>query len=228
MSYIHSELTLPRWFTLTEISVYLLFWDSLRTGVPHVMSSKKFSIKKAGVSTGFIFIILLIFGVFLFRKPSPWSREEMEKWINEAAERYEVSPNLARAVVWKESRFFPSARGAAGEIGLMQIRALAASEWAAAESIPNFHHEQVLHPATNTLAGTWYLKKMLKRYHYTDKPEIYALADYNAGRQQVLKWIKGAAYTNSTEFLKNMSYPTTKQYIFDVLQKAEEFSKSPH
>ena len=55
---------------------------------------------------------------------------------------------------------------------------------------------------------------MLKRYHYTDKPEIYALADYNAGRQQVLKWIKGAAYTNSTEFLKNMSYPTTKQYIF--------------
>src|SRR5712664_1601796 len=82
--------------------------------------------------------------------------------IRAAAQRYGVEAALVKAIVWRESRFDPAARGGAAEIGLMQISADAAREWADAEHIPAFEHEDCFDPATNALAGTWYLKKLLK------------------------------------------------------------------
>src|SRR6266487_562064 len=82
---------------------------------------------------------------------------------------------LVKAVVWRESRFNPNARGAAEEIGLMQLREEAAREWAEAEHVHGFAHEHCFDPVTNTLAGTFYLKKLLKRYRQADDPVPYAL-----------------------------------------------------
>jgi len=139
--------------------------------------------------------------------------------ILNAAKRYGVEPALVKAVVWRESWFDPQARGRAGEIGLMQIREPAAREWAEAERLTGFDAQQLVDPATNTLAGTWYLAKLLKRYPQTDNPFAYALADYNAGRTHVLRWNKGAAATNSAAFLAQMDYPTTRKYVETVQQR---------
>ena len=79
--------------------------------------------------------------------------------------KYRVQPALIKAVIWKESRFDPKARGLAGEIGLMQIMKDAAGDWARAENIVPFHHEHLTHPGSNTLAGTWYLRKALGALH---------------------------------------------------------------
>jgi len=46
--------------------------------------------------------------------------------IRDAAHRYGVEPGTDKAVVWRESRFNPNARGRAQEIGLMQIQEVAA------------------------------------------------------------------------------------------------------
>ena len=75
----------------------------------------------------------------------------------------------------------------------MQLQEEAAREWADAERVSGFDHQHCFNPATNTLAGTWYLRKLLKRYTNTDNPLPYALADYNAGRGNVLKWAKAEA-----------------------------------
>lgn len=139
--------------------------------------------------------------------------------IRAAAQRYGVEPALVKAVVWRESRFHPQRRGRAGEIGLMQLQEEAAREWAAAEHLDAFEHEQCFDPATNTLAGTWYLGKLLKRYTRTDNPLPYALADYNAGRGNVLKWNKGAAATNSALFVQQIRFPGTRAYVRSVLQR---------
>ena len=45
-----------------------------------------------------------------------------DKVIIAAASIYDMDPALIKAVIWRESRFNPDARGAAGELGLMQIR----------------------------------------------------------------------------------------------------------
>ena len=146
--------------------------------------------------------------------------------IRVAAGRYGVDPALIKAIVWRESRFDPSARGRADEIGLMQIREDAAREWADAEHIDGFEHEQCFNPATNALAGTWYLKKLLKRYTQTDDPVPYALADYNAGRGNVLKWNGGAAATNSAAFVEQIGFPGTREYVQSVIERCARYRVS--
>jgi soluble lytic murein transglycosylase len=139
--------------------------------------------------------------------------------IQAAAKRYKVDPALIKAVVWRESRFHPNARGRSDEIGLMQIRDEAAHEWADDEHIANFQHEQCRDPRTNTLAGTWYLRKLLRRYAQADDPVPYALADYNAGRGNVLKWNAGPAATNSAIFVEQIGFPGTRAYIHAVVRR---------
>ena len=139
--------------------------------------------------------------------------------IRAAAQRYGMEPALIKAVVWRESHFHPRARGRAGEVGLMQLQEVAAREWAAAEHRDGFEHEDCLDPGTNTLAGTWYLRKLLRRYAQTDNPLPFALADYNAGRANVLKWARGAAATNSAAFVEQIGFPGTKAYVRSVLRR---------
>ena len=176
---------------------------------------------------------LALISLFLFVAAAAvlwfWSKERKEnrydQQIRAAANRYQVNPALIKAVIWQESRFRADARGAAGEIGLMQIREDAAFEWADHEKLHPFEHESILHPERNILAGTYYLSKLLKRYRSTDNPLPYALADYNAGRSHVLRWNKGAAKTNSAAFLERMDYPGTKKYASNVIQRVEAYKK---
>ena len=152
-----------------------------------------------------------------------WREQSQDVPIAAAAQRYGVDAALIKAVVWRESRFNPTIRGRAGEIGLMQITETAAREWADAERLTNFQPDQLLDPATNTLAGTWYLRKLLRRYPQTDHALPYALADYNAGRAHVLRWNQGAAQTNSAAFLQQMTFPGTRKYIAAISQRYEKY-----
>lgn len=144
---------------------------------------------------------------------------KFEPQIRAAASRYGVDPLLVKAVIWRESRFNPAVRGSRGEIGLMQIQEVTAQEWADAEHIKSFTHETCFDPATNTLAGTFYLGKLLKRYARTDNPLPYALADYNAGRGNVLKWNRAEASTNSAVFIERIGFPGTRKYVESVLRR---------
>jgi soluble lytic murein transglycosylase len=143
-----------------------------------------------------------------------------------AAHRYDMPPALIKAVVWQESRFNPRAHGKADEVGLMQISKLAAQEWATSEGLGTFDHRQLFNPAQNTLAGAWYLKKLLRRYANTDLPMAYALADYNAGRSNVLRWTKGPAATQSAFFIEQIDFPSTKEYVQSVLRRYEHYQKA--
>jgi len=168
-------------------------------------------------------VLLLISGAVAY-----WYRKEQlersqDAAIQAAAQRYGVESALIKAVIWRESKFHKEARGRAGEIGLMQLREEAAQEWADAERVGGFEHEHCLDARTNTLAGTWYLKKLLKRYQQTDNPVPYALADYNAGRGNVLKWISGAGATNSAAFMEQIAFPGTKEYVQSILQHREKY-----
>ncbi len=174
----------------------------------------------------YLLLALLLIDLILFQ----WWRWEhrehrYDKLILEAAARYHVDAALVKAIIWKESRFDKDARGKAGEIGLMQLREAAAREWASAEAIKNFEQSQLFDARQNTLAGTWYIRKLLARYRDTDHPVTYALADYNAGRRNVLRWTPGAAAKNHVDFLKQMDFPTTKEYVRAVLEHYKRYQK---
>ena len=143
--------------------------------------------------------------------------------IQNASIEFNVEFALIKAVIWQESRFNEKAMGEAGEIGLMQLMELAAFEWADKKAIEDFEHSHVFDPNTNILAGTYYLKTRIARYSHTDNPLPFALADYNAGRANVLRWAKDMARTNSADFLKNIDFPGTRKYINQVSKQREKY-----
>jgi soluble lytic murein transglycosylase len=174
---------------------------------------------QVGVAIGSGCAVLLLAGLWFFPvKPGQSGRFDRE--IAQAAGRYGVDPALVKAVVWRESGFDAEARGRSGEVGLMQIQELAAVDWSTSQGVTEFEMAHLENPATNILAGTWYLSHLLKRYQRTDDPIPYALADYNAGRANVLRWIAAeGADTNSAIFVDQITFPTTRKYIQTVMER---------
>lgn len=179
----------------------------------------------------YIRILLGAFAILIVANLGVWmwwrDRKEVryDKDIIAAARKYSLDPALIKAVIWQESRFNADARGAAGEIGLMQIREDAAFEWAEAEKRGDFEHDHITDPRQNVMAGSFYLSKLLRRYQQTDNPLPYALADYNAGRSHVLRWNKGEARTNSAAFLAKMDFPKTRQYALNVMERCKYYQR---
>lgn len=201
-------------FGFSPLSAILAF-DS--TNVATIIKPQKVKQRRSSI----LFLMILMGVILLLAIWQLRLEHSQDRAIRTASERYGVERALVKAVVWRESRFKPSIRGRAHEIGLMQIQEIAAQEWADAEHIPTFVHEDCFDPLTNTLAGTWYLKKLLKRYARTDNPVPYALADYNAGRGNVLKWNNGAAATNSALFMEQIKFPGTRQYIKSIVRRRD-------
>lgn len=172
-------------------------------------------------------VVIAILLLFTAGSAWVWWRDRLENSqdapIRAAALRYGLEPALVKAIVWRESHFDPLARGRAQEFGLMQLQEAAAREWAVAERLAAFEHVHCFNPVTNTLAGTWYLRKLLHRYAATDNALPYALAEYNAGRGNVLKWNKGEAATNSLAFVEQIGFPSTKAYVHEVTARYEHY-----
>lgn len=144
--------------------------------------------------------------------------------IDAAAIRYQVPAKLIASVIWQETRFNTLCRGKSGEIGLMQIMPGSAREWAKAEHIPAFDPESLIDPGTNVLAGSWYLGRAIKRWTGQSDPLPYALAEYNAGRSNVIRWDRATMLT-SQEFITAISFPTTRAYVKRVLRHYRSFGQ---
>lgn len=173
-----------------------------------------------------LFVVIVIgVAIAVYERWDIYREHSQDKVIRAAAARYGMDPALVKAVVWRESHFNPKVRGRAGEIGLMQIRKEAAQEWATAERVGFFSHEHLFDPGKNTMAGTWYLRKLMSRYNKTDNPLAYGLADYNAGRTYVLRWLKGKEFaaTNSAAFIEQIEFPSTREYVKSVMKRYEHY-----
>ncbi len=180
-----------------------------------------------------ILIFALVAAVDLWRSPDPlyraqeWLRPDFRKYqqlINDVSSSQQVDPDLVRAVVWRESRFAPDKTGLAGERGLMQVTEIAATDWVNAEKIETFQPTDLFDPFTNVKVGSWYLARALGRWQDREDPEVFALAEYNAGRSRLLQWVaaadeKAGRAATGAEVLEVMDFPTTKAYIQSVLER---------
>ena len=165
-------------------------------------------------------IILMIIAVGIWQFYVEWKEDSFDNEILSASAKYNVEPAIVKAVIWRESKFNPNAIGKKGEIGLMQIMPTTAREWAGAQKLGMFAFTDLFNPEKNVECGTWYLKKLLLRYQNTDNPIPYALADYNAGRGNVLKWMQGTATTNNQQFIEQIKFPSTKKYVMSIDRKS--------
>jgi soluble lytic murein transglycosylase len=134
-----------------------------------------------------------------------------------------VDPFLIRALIWRESRFNPLTHGSADEHGLMQVRPDVGQAWAKANKIEDFKDDDLYDPETNIRVGTWYLNRALKRWSQTDDPVTFALAEYNAGRSNALKWVDPLAPLNHSAFINRITFPGTRLYVEKIETKRDEY-----
>ena len=125
-------------------------------------------------------------------------RRKIEKSIQTAASKYNLSPGLIKGVIRAESNFQVDAVSRAGAQGLMQLMPDTAEELGVTKP---FDIDQ------NIDGGSRYLRKMLDSFGGDVK---LALAAYNAGPGTVRK------------YAGNVPYPETIQYIDRVLKFSEQ------
>lgn len=142
-----------------------------------------------------------------------------DNFIAEAAQRNGMDPALVSAVIWRESRFDPYETGRSGEIGLMQVRPDAVREWASAHAVSGFSPSALFDPATNIAVGTWYLSRAIQRWSGKTDPLPYALAEYNAGRSNALRW-SISDDGDPARFRDGITYPSTRRYVADVINRS--------
>ncbi len=102
-------------------------------------------------------------------------REQYRSLINQAAQRYNLPPELLHAVIRAESAYRPDALSHAGASGLMQLMPATAKRFGVTD---------IWDPAQNIDGGARFLRFLLDKF---DGDLRLVLAGYNAGENAVIR-----------------------------------------
>ena len=176
-------------------------------------------------------LLLLLAGAALLLGGALWKARAVrlqtryDALIAPVAARLGLDPLLIRAIIWRESRFQPDVRGLNKERGLMQVTPGVAEEWAQTTHSAPIALDQLFDPATNIAIGSWYFARLLHHWQETDNPTAFALAEYNAGRTNALRWIDPADPEAAAAFQRRISFPSTHRYVEAILGKYDEYRR---
>jgi soluble lytic murein transglycosylase len=141
--------------------------------------------------------------------------------IQKYAKAHTLDPYLLAALMAQESTFTPEIRSSANAVGLMQITPPTGRTLARRLGIRRFTTSMLTQPETNVRMGTRYFKDMVDRFGAVH----YALAGYNAGPHRVAEWMKEAPGLPQDEFIDNIPYAETQNYVKRILGTAEDYRR---
>jgi soluble lytic murein transglycosylase len=131
--------------------------------------------------------------------------------IQTNAQKQKINPLLVLSIVRQESKFDPETRSPVGAMGLMQVMPSTANYIAPKLEMSHF---ELVYPPDNIKLGTYYLADM----HSNHKDHsLLAVASYNAGPGNVSKWLKEISLNDPDEFVENIPFDETQNYIRHVL-----------
>jgi soluble lytic murein transglycosylase len=130
-----------------------------------------------------------------------------------------LDPYLIAALVAQESNFVPDIRSVANAYGLMQVLPSTGKQLSRALGIRRFSISRLTDPETNVRLGTLYFQRLIKQFGGTH----YALASYNAGEHRVERWIAERPPLPRDEFIDDIPFPETQNYVKRILGTAEDY-----
>lgn len=176
--------------------------------------------RKAAVSLLAIIALGYLFAWVGWLRPAQASRAEIEAAIRNAASESHLPEALIWALVKQESKFNPDAKGAAGEVGLMQITSGAIADWASAHGRVPPSLGRAFAVDLNLRIGCWYLARAHRRWRHREDALILALYEYNAGRSRVNEWLRESDTPKSAA---DVPIASSRAYISAILQTMEVF-----
>jgi soluble lytic murein transglycosylase len=120
-----------------------------------------------------------------------------------------LDPYLVMGLILQESYFNPRARSAVGATGLMQLMPATGRELGG-RLYRSFNVSRLENPETNIELGTMHLKMLVNIFG--GKTQL-AIASYNAGQGNVMKWRRAAPSKPMDEFLESIPFPETRNYV---------------
>jgi len=133
----------------------------------------------------------------------------------------DVPESLVYAIIRAESSFLPTALSPVGAVGLMQLMPSTAATIAKG-SKGTFNADILTTPETNIRFGVKHLRDLLALYN---DDYVLAIAAYNAGAGNVNRWRKAFGELRDDEFIENIPYPETREYVKKVLASIGIYSR---
>jgi soluble lytic murein transglycosylase len=138
-----------------------------------------------------------------------------------SAERH-LDPYVVAALIAQESTFTEDIKSPANAYGLMQLLPSTGRQYARILRIPRKFSISMLTTAdTNVKMGTAYFADLVQQFGGIH----YALATYNAGPNRVARWISERPGIDHDEFIDDIPFPETQNYVKRILGTAEDYRR---
>jgi soluble lytic murein transglycosylase len=141
--------------------------------------------------------------------------------VEPIAKKYNIDPLVALSVMREESRFDANAKSVAGAYGLMQLMPQTAYRLDRSLKLGINRPSQLTVIGNNIQLGSYYIKSLFNDFHSLPK----VLAAYNAGEQAVKIWQDRGNYRSVDEFIEDIPYAETRNYVKKVLTSYFQYKK---
>ncbi|MFN8058945.1 MAG: transglycosylase SLT domain-containing protein [Vicinamibacterales bacterium] len=132
-----------------------------------------------------------------------------------------LDPYLVSALIAQESTFSPTVKSSANAYGLMQILPRTGRQLARAQGIASFTTATLTQPEPNVRLGTTLVARLIDRF--ADMHLV--LASYNAGDDRVRRWLAQRPGLPADEFIEDIPFPETQNYVKKILGTAEDYRR---
>ena len=142
--------------------------------------------------------------------------------LQRSAETRGLDPYLLAGLIRQESEFNPAAISHARAYGLTQVLPVTGRQFARRAGVTPFSTRLLSQPGPNLKIGSSILKSMLDAQGGSLEQ---TLAGYNAGPARVSEWLTWANYREPAEFVENIPFTETRDYVQAVMRNAEMYRR---
>ena len=132
-----------------------------------------------------------------------------------------LDPYMIAALMAQESTFDHDVRSVANAYGLMQVVPATGRRYARTLRIRWRSTATLTDPEANIRIGTAYFRDLVNRFGGAH----FALASYNAGEHRIARWIAERPGIQQDEFIDDIPFPETQNYVKKVLGTAEDYRR---
>ncbi len=134
---------------------------------------------------------------------------------------HQLDPFVVAALIAQESTFTADVKSAANAYGLMQLLPSTGRQYAKALRLPRFSLRMLTTAEPNVKMGTAYFADLVRQFGGIH----FALATYNAGPGRVAHWIAAKPGLERDEFIDDIPFPETQNYVKRILGTAEDYRR---